>query len=235
MERSYLETPLGSVSYLERPGQYPLIFLHGLGGSGNNWMKLARHIPETYRLIMPDLAGHGKSRIELTEYSVNEQVNMLKSFTQSLSLARFSLIGNSYGGWVAMKYSATVANPENLILIDSAGINPTVGESSEEGISRFVDRVMNMNPRNKRENIVKFVRKNATGLEKLTPEELANLRSRTLIIWGAKDRLIPVEYAERLNAYIPGSELKILEEGGHKPHTTHAEDVAAEIVKFIGT
>ncbi len=233
MERSYLETSSGSVSYLERTGGFPLIFLHGLGGSGNNWLKLAAYIPDKYRLLMPDLAGHGHSRIQLLDYSVKEQVNFLKSFVNGLGLRKYALIGNSYGGWVAMKYSATLEKPDALILLDSAGINPTVGESSEEGISHFVDRVMNMNPRNNRENIVRFVRQNATGEEKLTPEELSKLPLRTLIIWGAKDRLIPPEYARKLNDSIHGSVLRILDGGGHTPHTTNAQEVSSAIVEFL--
>ena len=233
MERTHLETPLGSVSFLERTGDFPIIFLHGLGGSGNNWLKLAAYIPERYRLVMPDLAGHGRSRQDLAEYSVREQVDFLRSFIEVLGLRKYALVGNSYGGWVAMKYSATVAKPDALVLLDSAGINPTVGESSEEDVSRFVDRVMNMNPRNERENITRFVRKNATGEEKLTSEELSRLPSKTLIIWGARDRLIPLEYAKKLHSSIHGSILKILEDGGHTPHTTNAKEVSKAIVEFL--
>lgn len=233
MERLYLETSAGTVSYLERKGTTPVIFLHGLGGAGNNWLKLAQHIPGKYRLLMPDLAGHGKSRKNLVEYSVHEQVEFLKAFIDALGLEDYSLVGNSYGGWVAMKYSSSIATPSSLILVDSAGINPTVGESSEEGISMFVDRVMKMNPKNSRETIFSFVRKNAIGDEKLTAEELSKLPGSTLIIWGRKDRLIPVDYAEELHKAIPGSILKIIEDGGHTPHSTNAKEVAEAIVGFL--
>lgn len=233
MERLYLETSSGTVSYLERKGEKPLVFLHGLGGSGNNWLKLAKFIPDKYRLLMPDLKGHGKSTREMDSYSISEQIVFLKDFIELLGLEDYTLIGNSYGGWIAMKYSAKIEKPENLVLIDSAGINPTVGETSEDGVERFVDRVMRMNPRNQRGLIEKLARKNAEGDEKLTAEELISLPSRTLIVWGKKDRLIPLQYGEELNREIKGSTLCILDEGGHIPHSTDSEEVARELIAFL--
>lgn len=233
MERSYLETSAGRVSYLERKGTYPLVFLHGLGGSGNNWLKLSKFLPDKYRLLMPDLAGHGKTVSNIYEYCVREQTEFLKSFIDALGLKDFTLVGNSYGGWVSMKFSAKIKKPLSLILVDSAGINPTVGESTEEDTVKFVDRVMHMNPKNNRDTIRKFVKRNALGDEKLTEDELSVLPSNTLIIWGRKDHLIPIEYAEKLNRLIRGSVLRIIEDGGHIPHSTNPEKVAQVILEFM--
>lgn len=233
MERSYLPTPFGDLSYLERKGVFPIVFLHGLGGSGNNWLKLAQYLPGKYHLLMPDLLGHGKSTRPVKDYSIAEQVEVLKFFVREKNLAEYALVGNSYGGWVSMRFCAAGGKPAYLILVDSAGINPTVGEFSKEGEDAFVQRVMAMNPRNDPEVISRFVRMNATGSEKLTPEELKSLPEKTLIIWGRKDRLIPVKYAEELHRRIGGSELKILEEGGHIPHSTNPEEVAWLISDFV--
>ncbi len=233
MERLYLETSKGGISYLERKGTHPVVFLHGLGGAGNNWLKLSKFLPDKYRLLMPDLAGHGKSIRDMQEYCVREETEFLESFIESLELKDYTLVGNSYGGWVAMKYSATIEQPQSLILVDSAGINPTVGESTQEDVERFVDRVMRMNPKNDRDTVRRFVSRNAKGDEKITDEELSRLPANTLIIWGRKDRLIPLEYAEKLHSSISGSSLKVIEEGGHIPHSTNPEEVAEAILNFL--
>lgn len=233
MERSYLPLSRGKISYLERKGKHPVIFLHGLGGSGNNWLKLAGHLPHDIGMIMPDLCGHGRTEIPLAEFSIAEQVQALEEFIAELGLERFSMVGNSYGGWVSMRFCINGGNPENLILVDSAGINPTVGEDSPENEERFVQRVMAMNPRNNVESIRKFVKANATGKEKVTKDELNSISSRTLIIWGRKDRLIPVRYAEELHRNIRESTLEILESAGHTPHATNPEDVGKLLSSFI--
>lgn len=233
MERSYLPLSSGGISYLERKGQYPVIFLHGLGGTGNNWLKLAAHLPENTRMIMPDLCGHGRTDIPLFEFSIKEQVGALFEFIAALGIEKYSLVGNSYGGWVSMKFCISGGNPDRLILVDSAGINPTVGEDLPENEENFVQRVMAMNPRNNIDFIRKFVKENATGKEKVTMEELKSIRADTLIIWGRKDRLIPLKYADELNRNIPGSRLEILETAGHTPHATNADEVGSLISSFL--
>ena len=233
MERSYLPTPLGEISYIERKGGFPIIFLHGLGGSGNNWLKLAQYLPEDYRLLMPDLGGHGKTGVQMKDFSIAEQVELLKAFIEAKGIRDFALVGNSYGGWVSMRYCLAGGNPSFLVLVDSAGINPTVGEASKEGAERFVSRVMEMNPKNDPEIIGKFVRTNSTGREKLTEDELHSIKAKTLIIWGRSDRLIPVEYARKLHVSIGGSGIHILDDAGHIPHSTHPKEVADLLISFI--
>lgn len=233
MERSCLPLNSGEVSYIEREGGFPVVFLHGLGGSGNNWLRLSQYLPGRYRLIMPDLAGHGRTKYHLEEFSLEEQVRMLGDFVKGLGLERFAVVGNSYGGWLAMRFCAAGWKPDYVILLDSAGINPTVGESTPESQERFVDRVMNMNPRNDREVIRRFVEHNATGKEKLTDEELSRMPERTLIVWGRKDRLIPLEYAEKLHEKIRGSGMVVMDDAGHTPHSTNARELASIIGEFI--
>ena len=60
MERSYLSLSSGGISYLERKGQYPIIFLHGLGGTGNNWLKLAGYLPD-----IPETLGTAVSVVSM--------------------------------------------------------------------------------------------------------------------------------------------------------------------------
>lgn len=233
MERLYLTTPKGEISYLERKGEFPLVFLHGLGGSSNNWLKLSQFLPERFRMIMPDLPGHGKSTKSLEHFSVADQVEYLRLFLEGLDLGKYALIGNSYGGWVSMRFSSDVANPQYLVLVDSAGINPTVGEFSGESVEDFLDRVMKMNPKNDRSIIARIVAMNATGKEKLTEDDLKKLPENTLIIWGQKDRLIPVEYGRKLQGLIPRSRFASIHDGGHTPHSTHPSEVAALISDFV--
>lgn len=233
MERNTLRVSNGTVSYLHRSGNIPVIFLHGLGGSGNNWIKLSQYLPDQVELFMPDLAGHGRTKIDGYDYSVSMQVSMLSEFIAAFGIMEPTLVGNSYGGWVSLAYALQSRHGGRLVLEDSAGINTTVGEGPEEEITRFVDRVMAMNPLNDRATIEEIVRHNASGREKLTSDMLHVISWKTLIIWGKEDKIIDPGYAEILHNNIQGSMLRLIDGAGHIPHFTHPEIVSRIITDFL--
>ncbi len=65
------------------------------------------------------------------------------------------------------------------------------------------------------------------------PGRLARIDVPTLVVWGASDRLIPVEHGRRYQALIPGAELAIIPECGHVALREQPERTAQTIVDFI--
>jgi pimeloyl-ACP methyl ester carboxylesterase len=55
----------------------------------------------------------------------------------------------------------------------------------------------------------------------------------TLIVWGGRDRIIPVEHGERAHEAIPGSQLEVLDDAGHFPHLDAPDTVAALLRRFV--
>ncbi len=55
----------------------------------------------------------------------------------------------------------------------------------------------------------------------------------TLIIWGARDRIIPLRHGTAAHRAIPGSELHVLDDAGHFPHLDEPDEVAGVIAGFI--
>ncbi|WP_393970942.1 alpha/beta hydrolase [Oxyplasma meridianum] len=235
MRRLYAETSFGNISYLYREGSYPLVFLHGLGGSGNNFMKLEPLLNPHFELFMVDMLGHGKSEKNMPDYTVKTQCMMLSEFLSKTGIGerKFGLIGNSYGGWVSLRYSISYGNPEFLILIDSAGINPTVGESGKENMENFIEKLMAVNHKNDRNVMTKITDQNSTGKEKIRIEELASIRSHTAVIWGEHDVIIPKKYGIMINDQIPGSKFFTIKDGGHTPHSSNPAEVSYIIDEFI--
>ncbi len=232
MQRSEIHSDIGTISYLHRDGAVPIIFLHGLGGSGNNWIKLQQYLDPGFALYMPDLAGQGRTKIESYDYTIGMQCRAIRSFVDGLGISHPALVGNSYGGWVSLRLVLSGMPVSRLFLVDSAGINKTGGEGTPESREAFVDRIMRMNPRNSRESIRQMIINNATGREKLSDEELGSISVPTTIIWGSEDRIIPVDYAYRLHSLIHGSDLEIIQGAGHTPQTSNPEEVAGIISRF---
>jgi 2-succinyl-6-hydroxy-2,4-cyclohexadiene-1-carboxylate synthase len=142
------------------PDGKPLVLLHGFTGSSAAWTALAADLGE-FRLIMPDMTGHGNTEAPEApaRYAMEEQVADLNALFTRLGLDRFSLLGYSMGGRIAIGYAA--AHPEkvsSLILESTSPGLRTEGERRErresdgklaafierEGIRAFTDRWENI-------------------------------------------------------------------------------------------
>ena len=232
-ERKQKQTPYGPISYIEIQGKPNIFFLHGLGGRANNWMKLARNLDSGYGTVMIDLPGHGNSTKDLPSWDINTQVRALDLFLSDFPGESKILAGNSYGGWIAMRYTLDFGHTKALILIDSAGTNSTIGEDSPERVRAFLSRVMKNYPQNDPAILKEILRQNSLGIGKVSSGELNSISIPVSIIWGENDRVIPLANGEFLHSMIRGSRLRIIKGGGHTPHYTHPEETASEIRDFL--
>jgi|HubBroStandDraft_1064217.scaffolds.fasta_scaffold04380_8 pimeloyl-ACP methyl ester carboxylesterase len=114
----------GPVHYLDfgGPANGPLIVAaHGLGGAAVNWSAIAPLLTRKYRLLAPDLAGHGLTRSGNRGTDVASNRSLLHRFAESVSGRPVILMGNSMGGMIALlEASAAPASVAGLILIDPA-------------------------------------------------------------------------------------------------------------------
>lgn len=79
----------------------PLVILHGLFGSGDNWKTIARELAAERRVIVPDLPNHGSSP-HTGRFDYREVADDVASFLEGLGLPQVLLLGHSMGGKVAM-------------------------------------------------------------------------------------------------------------------------------------
>lgn len=101
----------------------PLIILHGLFGSSDNWATIARSLENDFTVYLPDQRNHGKSpHSDLHEYdSMREDLHELITH---LKLDQFYLAGHSMGGKTAIAYA--LKWPENLLGLLVADISPFI-------------------------------------------------------------------------------------------------------------
>lgn len=100
----------------ERPA---VLLIHGLRDHARSWDMLAADLAHDYRVIVPDLRGHGDSDWAGTEgYSLAAYVADMADVVEALDLAEFALIGHSLGGAIALRLAA--AMPERAVAL--AGI-----------------------------------------------------------------------------------------------------------------
>ncbi len=96
----------------------PLIILHGLYGSSDNWFSLGKYLSQFYTVFIPDLRNHGKSEHSKDHnYSVMAK-DLLHLFYEN-SIKKAPIIGHSMGGKLAMKFANFYPSKvEKLIIVD---------------------------------------------------------------------------------------------------------------------
>lgn len=114
----------GPVHYLDfgGPRRSPVIVcVHGLAGSSLNWAALAPRLTRRYRVLAPDLAGHGLTRSGGRSTGVHANRTLLHRFIEHISAGPVILIGNSMGGMISvLEAEAPDGRASGLILVDPA-------------------------------------------------------------------------------------------------------------------
>ncbi|RTQ53555.1 alpha/beta fold hydrolase [Hymenobacter gummosus] len=116
--------------YREQGQGRPLVVLHGLFGTLDNWQTLARRWAEQFRVILVDLRNHGRSpHSEEHSYTLMAQ-DVLALFEQLQLPADTTLLGHSMGGKVAMRFA--LDNPERVRQIVVVDIAPRFSDMEHQ-------------------------------------------------------------------------------------------------------
>jgi pimeloyl-ACP methyl ester carboxylesterase len=107
------------LSYLEWPGEKPLLLLHGLADHGLVWSSLGEYLTPSYHSIAPDLRGHGESSKLESGYAFKDYIADLESLMDYLHWEDCHVLGHSWGAKLAAIWATK--NPKrfrSLILVD---------------------------------------------------------------------------------------------------------------------
>ncbi len=99
--------------YREVGNGTPVILLHGLTLSGLMWTPQIVELSKNFRVIIPDLRGHGKSSVPDHGYSFHNYAIDIKNLFDYINLQKAHIIGLSLGGAIATEFS--VAFPESVL------------------------------------------------------------------------------------------------------------------------
>jgi len=106
----------------------PLVILHGLLGSSENWLTIAKKIGKSFTVYLPDQRNHGSSpHVGIHDY--DSMSNDLYELASDLNLGKFFLAGHSMGGKTAMKF--TMKWPEMIQGLIIADIPPFSNEKKK--------------------------------------------------------------------------------------------------------
>jgi pimeloyl-ACP methyl ester carboxylesterase len=236
---------------------FPFLILHGWGGSSGSWIEVQKKISSKgYKVISLDLPGFGKTPSPITPWEIKDYSNLILNFIEKLNLGKIILLGHSFGGRISIKFASLYPGKlKFLILCDSAGIKrkynfrqavifyiAQVGNFlfSKRLLKRFKDMVRNIfylvirqRDYTKVKGAMRETFKKVVD-EDLLPD-LSKINTKTLIIWGGKDKAVPIEDGYLINEKIKNSVLEIFPNVGHTPNLEVPEKLSELVLKFLKT
>jgi pimeloyl-ACP methyl ester carboxylesterase len=102
----------------------PLVLVHGLGGAASNWVGVAPHLAERFRVLVPDLPGHAGSSPLPAAATLDPYTQRVHDLAEREGMLPAALVGHSFGGLVALRFA--LRRPQDaraLVLAGSAGIS----------------------------------------------------------------------------------------------------------------
>jgi 2-hydroxy-6-oxonona-2,4-dienedioate hydrolase len=235
-----------------------LVLLHGIGASADRWSSVAPALSTHYQLIIPDIVGFGYSDKPTIEYTMDFFVKFFEDFLHRLEVTRLSIIGTSFGGYLATEF--TIRNFEKvdkLILAAPAGAMRTSTRVLDQYImaalyptyenANRAFRDMAYEPSVVSEETIRdFMNRMrlpnakyafmstllAIRDSKDLPGRLTKISVPTLLIWGANDRMIPLAYSREYTE-IPNSQLTIIDNCGHTPFVEKPAEFNHIVLKFL--
>jgi 3-oxoadipate enol-lactonase/4-carboxymuconolactone decarboxylase len=238
------------------PGGTPLVLLHSLGTNAHVWDDQVPVLARSFRVIRPDLRGHGLTGCTQGPYSMDLFAADLAGLLDALGVQAAHIGGISIGGLIAQAFAA--AHPDralSLLLVDTALAIPPAQSWTDraalvraEGIDAIAEGVIG------RWVTPAFLAAPATaGLRAMllrTPAEgyaasaeaiaaadftasTARLDVPALVIVGDQDQATPVAAAEALHGALGGAALVVVKDAAHIPTVEKPAEIAAAMLDFL--
>jgi pimeloyl-ACP methyl ester carboxylesterase len=254
-----------------------VVLIHGMINSSRHWQAVAEKLAGSYRVVAPDLIGHGDSATPRGDYSLGAHAAGIRDLLTTIGIERATIVGHSLGGGVAMQFFYQFPQrTERLVLISSGGLghevspllraaalpgaSPLLRLAAQRPLVDAIDRAgASLRARGNAKGV--YVEAVARALRPLQEPGsrrafLQTLRSvidihgqhvsardrlyllgdmPTLIIWGERDRTIPLQHGREAQAAIPRCRFEALPRAAHFPHLEDPEGLAATLADFLAT
>ncbi|MBS9524323.1 alpha/beta fold hydrolase [Litoribacter ruber] len=239
----------------------PLIILHGLFGSADNWLTIARDLEKEYTLYLVDQRNHGDSP-HSEEWNYTAMAQDIAELMESEGLDSAFLMGHSMGGKTVMNFA--MLYPEKVDKLIVADIAPRYYPVHHERILEGLNAVDLQNAKSRKDAddmlakyinsapIRQFLMKNLTrkdggfawkiNLQTITKniEEVGKALESdntfdkpTLFMGGANSDYITEKDREDIERFFPNSHIIHLKNAGHWLHAEQPEAVSRTIRAFL--
>lgn len=229
-----------------------------------NWQHNIPALAQSYRVIAPDIVGFGYTqRPADVYYSLGTWVNHVWAFLDALGIGRTSLVGNSLGGRIGLAMAGQHPERlDKMVLMGSPGVGMTITpglqalrayQPSVENMRTMLVDCFAVDPALITDELVMeryeasvapgafeayrdmfFSDKHAGGELGITEEQARTVPTRTLLLHGREDRVVPVEVSWNMVRLLPDADLAIFAHCGHWTQIERADDFNTVVAGFLG-
>jgi pimeloyl-ACP methyl ester carboxylesterase len=235
----------GAELYYEIHGEGdPLLLLHGFNGSGQAFADFLKDYSANYRVILPDLRGHGRSTNPSGEFTHRQAAKDVYALLDKLGIKTARGIGTSTGGMTLVHMATQQPNRiEAMILVGATIYFPEQARkimrsrSPEDLTAEDLERSRATHKHGDEQ--IRALRRQFHGFKdsyedmNFTAPLLGTIQARTLIVHGDRDQFFPVNIPIEMYQSIPKSYLWIVPNGGHGPHRQHPEEFVKLTKEFL--
>ncbi|MBP6686301.1 MAG: alpha/beta hydrolase [Lacibacter sp.] len=231
----------GKFKYIEAGEGEPLMLLHGLFGALSNFKDLIDYFSKRNKVVVPMLPLFD---LDLLHTSVGGLEKHVQKFIEFKGYNNIHMLGNSLGGHVGLVH--VLKHPErikSLILTGSSGLfengmgdtYPKRGDyeyirkktevtfyDPAMATKELVDEVYDIV--NQRMKVIKVIALAKSAIRNNLGDELKEIKTPTLLIWGNNDTITPPFVGKEFNKLIPNSELHFIDKCGHAPMMERSDE-----------
>jgi 3-oxoadipate enol-lactonase len=250
------------MAYDDRGSGPPVVLLHGYPFNRSMWSEQIAALSAKYRVITPDLRGHGETSVTDEPATMDEMAHDVAALMDKLGIERATVGGLSMGGYVTLAfYRRFPLRVRALILADTRPqadalearrnreeqAKKILNEGMQSIADDFLKKVLTPATLSERSEITKRVREMilktepqgaAAALRGMAvrhdqTEFLEEIFSPTLILVGSEDQLTPPKDAELMKREIRGSRLEIIKGASHLSNMERPEEFNRALLNFL--
>jgi 3-oxoadipate enol-lactonase len=240
----------------------PVVLLHPFPVHHEFWLPVAASLATRYRVVLPDLRGHGDSGVGEGPATMEKHAADIARVMDDAEVGRAPLVGVSIGGYAVFEFwrkhrgrvaalglcntKAPADGPEARAGRLQAA-NDVLDRGTEPFFESMIPRVMAKNTREMRPDLVEGALR---MMRKMSPEDVAQVQrgmaSRpdsietlktinvpTLLVTGDEDVMTGVNEAELMRQHISGSQLRVIPKAGHYSPWEQPEGAAQLLRQFL--
>jgi pimeloyl-ACP methyl ester carboxylesterase len=255
------------VHYQEVGSGPVVVCIHGAGpgaSAASNFALNAEPLSKHFRTILFDMPQYGKSdKVVIKEGRLTYNARILSGFLDQLNVDTCSIVGNSMGGQVALKYG--LDHPDRLkkaVVVGSAPVAPIMVPFPVEGIKMIDGYYKGEGPTREKlrqvintmvydssfvtdelfeeryqasitSDLVAMHKAQGKHVRERLGNELPDLKAKLLIFWGMDDRMGALDVGIQMMRLVPNARMHMFSKCGHWAQVEHAGEFNRLTVDFL--
>ncbi len=240
----------------------PIVLLHPFPAHHEFWLPVGEMLASRYRVILPDMRGHGDSGVGEGPASMEKHASDLARVMDDADIGRAPLVGASIGGYALFEFwrryrgrVAALGLCNTKATVDSSearagrlkAANDVLERGTEPFFETMIPRLLGKTTREARPDLVQGALR---MMRKMSPEDVAQVQRGmaerpdsietlktinvpTLLVTGDEDLLTGVSEAELMRQHISRSELRVIPKAGHYTPWEQSEAVSELLRNFL--